>query len=288
MYLAGYARRPEKLCVGTETGKSLSNFLAYRDHDFAIGQFIWVGWDYLGEARRPPQRGWQGGLFDVSGNPRPDLLRYETYWSDEPVIHITVKDTSGRQEKSSWNRTMNDSVFVHVYTNCGEVELSLNGRSHGRKKVNPDLYLAAWDLLHQKGEIRATGFLDGSPVAETALHSTGDPVRIVARPVWKEMKADRQDISIIELSLVDRSGHVVPEADDPIRVNVRGNARLIGIDSGDLFYEGSFKASWRRATRGRMNVLLQAEDEPGEVVVTFTSGKLKPATVTLVSTHPGG
>lgn len=281
MYLAAYVQWPEKLSVGTETGRSLNNFLSYRDHDFAIGQFIWIGWDYLGETRQPPQRGWQRGLFDISGNPSPDGLRHEAYWSDKPVAHIAVSNKKDARERSSWNWSKGDSAYINVYSNCEEVELSLNGKSLGRKKVNPDTYMAEWDMIWKKGELQVTGYNKKKKAAGNSLTSTGDPEAILAKAVWKEMKAGCGDISIIEVALVDKAGNVVPEAVDNIRVTVEGNARLIGIDSGNLFYEGSFKADIRDATRGRIIAIIQAEDNPGQAAVKITSGKLKPAEVLL-------
>ncbi|MFC2113027.1 sugar-binding domain-containing protein [Bacteroidota bacterium] len=285
MYLAAYRQWPEKLSVGTETGKSLLNFISYRDYDFAIGQFIWVGQDYLGESRGPPQRGSTSGLVDMSGNPRPSYYQHESYWSNKPSIHITANDTSGRRPRSSWNWTKNDSVYVTVSTNCEEVELLLNGKSLGRKKTDLDQYFSEWGLIYSKGTLEAIGYNNNKALTRHTLNSTGEPYEIVANAVWTDLKADEEDISIIEVSLVDKAGNLVPEANNNVKVEVTGPAKLIGIDSGNLLYKGSFKADNRDATRGKMIVIIQADNEPGEVMVKLTSEKLQAAEVKLSVSH---
>ncbi|UXX81091.1 DUF4982 domain-containing protein [Reichenbachiella carrageenanivorans] len=282
MYAPERALRPDKLCIGTETSLTLDYFLAYRDNDYVLGQFVWVGQDYLGEAKKAPQRGWQRGLLDVSGNPRPSFYQHQSYWSETPVIHmVAAKDSVNGTLRSSWNWDKKDKMFLSVYTNCDEVELSLNGKSLGRKKVDPDTYLLEWPLSYQPGELKAKGYTNRKVVAEHVLKTTGRPSEVVAHPVWTQLVADNQDISILEVSLVDKYGRIVPEAVNEVNVTIDGPARLLGIDSGDLYYEGKFSDPKRNATRGKMLVIIQAKDTPGEVRVKLASEKLKPAEITL-------
>ena len=280
MYLAEYVRRPDKLSVGTETGKSEKYFTSYRDNNYAIGQFIWVGWDYLGEAKKAPQRGWQGGLFDVSGNIRPDGMRYEAYWSNKPVVNICVaKDEETKTQYSTWNWGKGDKLIVSTYSNCDEVELFLNGKSLGKKKNNPDSYTCQWILTYKSGTLTAKAFNKGKMMTEQQLFSTKEASKLTVKPIWSVLKADGEDINILEIEIVDGNDKIVPEAKNLVTVEVEGGANLIGIDSGDMYYEGSFKDKKRNATSGRLIAVIQAGTQAGIAKVRVSASGLEPAMV---------
>lgn len=275
MYSVEYEKRPEKLCVGTETSRTARNFLAYRDNPYVMGQFIWVGIDYLGESRNPPRRGWQSGLFDMSMNPRSSALMHECYWSPDPVVHIVA---GGKDERPrvSWNREKGDTVTVSVYSNCDEVELFLGRKSLGRRSVDRDLYTATWDLDYQPGRLRAVGYMNGDKAVTDEMYSTGKPHHLVAIPVSDHIQANGMDVAMIEISVVDKEGHVIPEAENEITVEIAGDAKLIGLDSGNLYYDGNFKTNVRQASRGRLLAIVRAGTQPGEIQVRASAAGLEP------------
>jgi beta-galactosidase len=283
MYQPEYAKRPGKLCLGTETYHTTHNFLGYRDFDYAIGEFVWSGFDYLGESGKYPRRGWDAGIIDIAGNERPEYYLRKSYWSKEPVVRIAVK-TSDKPEtewypricESSWNFTANDSLPVYVYTNCDEAELVLNNKSLGRKKVDKDLYYALWNVKYIPGIIKAIGYRNNKKVSEHILKTAGKPVQIMVKPTKTTLEANGEDLTLLEVSLLDLKGGLVQNDDQEITVNVSGEAKLEGIDSGDLYYTGLFKTNKRKTDHGRLLVTIKSTSNSGNVVVDFTSTNIKP------------
>ena len=289
MYQPEYAKRPGKLCLGTETYYTTRNFLGYRDFDYVIGEFLWVGFDYLGESGKYPRRGWDAGIIDIAGNERPEYYLRKSYWCKEPVVCIAVK-TSDKPEtewypricESSWNFNSNDSLPVYVYTNCDEIELVLNNKSLGREKVDKDLYYALWNVKYVPGIIKAIGYRNNKKVSEYILETAGKPVRIMVKPTKMTLEANGEDLAILEVSILDTRGVLVQNDDQKITVNVSGEAKLTGIDSGDLYYTGLFKTNKRKTYYGKLLVAIKSTSNAGNAAVDFTATNIKPLHYELV------
>lgn len=285
-YLVEYMRRPNKLSVGTEVSNEPIYYFAYKNNDFAIGHFIWTGVSYLGESRAAPKRGSSSGLLDFTLNPRTSGLMYEAFWSKKPTVNICTKSTQAKAHlKSSWNYKNGDSIEVTIYSNCDEVELFLNGKSVGRKVNDANKLTTTWDVIYKEGKLSAVGYNASNKVKESSLVTTGKPAKIIAKPLWTTLKADGADISIIELSIVDANGNLVPEANNIVSASVKGAGTFVGFDSGNMEYEGSYQASKRDAYRGRLNVLVKSNENAGEITIKLSAKGLSGTEVKLKTGH---
>ena len=290
MYQPEYDKRPGKLCLGTETYHTTRNFLGYRDFDYAIGEFVWSGFDYLGESHKYPRRGWDAGIIDIAGSERPEYYLRKSYWSNEPVVRIAVKKSDKPENEwypriceSTWNFAPNDSLPVYIYTNCDETELILNNKSLGRKKVDKDLYYSLWNVRYAAGTIKAIGYKNNKKVSEHILKTSDKATHISVKTSKTTLKSDGEDLVLMEVSILDKNGVLVQNADQEMTVNVSGEAILAGIDSGDLYYTGLFKTNKRKTDCGKLLVAVKSTSIAGKATVEFKSETLKTLNFELTS-----
>ncbi|MFR9503974.1 MAG: glycoside hydrolase family 2 TIM barrel-domain containing protein [Rikenellaceae bacterium] len=291
---------PDRLTFGSEVSKELFYFLAVRDKPHVIGSFIWTGIDYLGETKDVNRRGWNTALLDLTLNKRADGALFEVCWSEEPKTFITTSDVSASapptketfseageqivisgEKLFTWNRTEGEKVYIIVYSNCEEVEVKVNGKSLGRKAVDRDTYYAEFETIHKRGKVEAIGYNNSKKVSFDKLQSTGTQTKIAANSVWGELKRDGHDVAIIEVDITDKAGLTVPEATNIIKVEIEGGAKLLGIDSPNLFYKGLFTASERDAMNGKLMVTVQSTGEDIPTKVTLSSDGLESYTIEL-------
>lgn len=281
MYAVEYQKRPDKLCLGTETNKQLTSFIWYRDKDYVIGGFIWVGIDYWGESDEYPRRGFLRGILDLAGFEKPEYYLFKSYWSEKPTVHLAVAKISRTESRwvwksaeSKWNWIPEDSLSVYAVSNCDEVELFLNNRSLGRKVIDKNKnYYALWQLKFKEGTVKAVGYNAKKRVTEDFLTTATEASKLVAKPDKTLLKADGKDISMIEISIVDKNGVLIADRDDLITVKVSGEAWLIGLDSGDIYYTGLFKTNTRKLFKGKLMVAVQSTTNAGNVFVELISEK---------------
>ncbi|MFI3320908.1 MAG: glycoside hydrolase family 2 TIM barrel-domain containing protein [Rikenellaceae bacterium] len=291
---------PDMLTFGSEVSKELFYFHAVRDKPHVIGSFIWTGIDYLGETKDVNRRGWNSSLLDLTLNKRADGALYEACWSKKPVVSITTSlvtaSTEAQKEQFSeagevivteseklftWNRKEGEKVFVIVYNNCDEIELKVNGKSLGKKPTGKDTYYAEFETTYKSGKVEAIGYIDGKKVGSDMLVSTGKESQIIAKSVWNELVKDGKDVAIIEVDIADSKGVTVPEATNIVNVEIEGGARLLGIDSPNLFYKGLFGAPSRDAMNGKLLFTIQSTGENSPVKVKLTSDGLEGCEVEL-------
>lgn len=284
-YVPDRRRFPQRIFLGTETGSQLHYWLGVRDNDFVIGDFIWTGIDYLGETRRFPSRGNRSGFIDIAGGKKPGFFQRAAYWSEDPVLQISVlteQDPDNRTRRLSsqtnWNWPKSSKLTVRTASNCDEVELFLNNRSLGKQKVSPDLYYLDWSVSYAPGAISAIGYNNSKKVIENKLVTSGEPVQLQIKPVFSE---ENNDISIYEILVYDESGIFVFEAEHRVTVQVEGAGKLIGLDSGNLVYEGLFKTDTRNLHQGRLLVTVQQTEKEGKIKITASASGLSDAVLTI-------
>lgn len=298
-YYSGYhARHPDRMMLGTESVYSLGNWLAVQDSSYVIGQFLWVGIDYLGEAVWP-KHGWDRGLVDITGNAKPEYFFRQSLWSAKPMVHATVGEATISVNKitdiwnmpkveSHWNWPLGSTQPVLVYTNCEEVELFLNGRSLGikRRADFPDLKLK-WSVPYEPGELRAVAHR-GAEVAESALRTAGAPAALRLSMETGDLMADGRDIGIATVEVVDRDGISVPQAAPVVSFVVSGAGTVLRTSSGDLGDAVPYTSASRRAFGGRCQVAFQAAPIPGRLVIEARAEGLDPASLSVESRTPAG
>lgn len=251
------------------------------DQEYTVGMFYWGGIDYLGESFGWPSKGWSTGFVDTCGFRKPASYYVQSFFSDRPLVRIAVYDKKPGTEivwndvklswqplEEHWNWEGHDRVQLATYTNCETVELFLNGKSLGEKKLSDcKEQLMTWDVPFEAGALRAVGRVKDAVVAEHVLRTAGRPERILLAPDKAELRADGQDLAHIEVLVTDREGVVVPSAAHRIRFKVTGAGRNAGVDNGNLMSHESFQVDERSAWKGRALLVVRAGREPGEITV---------------------
>jgi beta-galactosidase len=274
-YVHERRRFPNRLILGTETGKQIHYWLGVRDNDYVIGDFIWTGIDYLGETRRFPSRGSSSGIIDVAGGKKFGFHQRAAYWREDPVLQLFVvtgeRTNNPMQQQAAdpkWNLPEKTKVTVRVTTNCDEVELFLNKRSLGKKSISQKLYTNDWEVESKSGELKAVGYLKGRQVVTSILRTTGKSTKLQLSPLPLPVDSD---ILLYELTICDDAGLKVIDSPATVKILVEGAGRLIGVDSGDLVYDGLFKTDTRNAYQGRLLVAVQRTAAAGEIRVTASA-----------------
>ncbi len=273
-YLPEHRRFPHRLFLGTETTHALHNWLGVRDNDYVIGDFIWAGIDYLGEAGPFPRRGSSSGDIDIAGGKKAGFYQRAAYWRNDPVLQLFVFTGERSQNQwqnqpalLTWNWPDTATLSVRAATNCDEVELFLNKKSLGRKAISPDLYFGNWTIAFQAGELIAIGYIKGKKVAISKLVTAGPAAKLQIAPVTLAIASD---VSVYEITVTDKAGQILIDATNAITVRIEGG-RLIGIDNGDLNYTGSFKTDTRNAYHGRILATVQKTSAINDVRIKATA-----------------
>jgi beta-galactosidase len=271
------------------------------------GEFVWTGFDYLGEPTpyKWPSRSSYFGFLDLCGFPKDRYYLYKSVWSGEPVVHILP---------SSWNWTgfEGKEIPVWLFTNADSVELFLNGQSLGAKKYPADVEMVtiplkkgkqgapdtaahqapslhlAWSVPYAPGILKAVGKKNGEIVATDELDTAGDPAKVLLEVDRNEIEGSGQDLAFIKVTLVDKDGHVCPNADNEIKFRVDGTAaKLAGVDNGDPTNHESFQGSQHKAFHGlALAVLKSSDDATGLATLTASVDGLPSAQATIQVTPP--
>lgn len=252
------------------TAENMWQFWAERP--FVSGVFIWAGFDYGGE---PEPYGWpcvssNFGIMDMCGFPKDIYYYYKAWWSEETVLHIFPH--------WNWRGREGQEIDVWCYSNCEEVELFLNGKSLGKKKMTPNSHLE-WKVKYAPGKLEAKGYRSGKEIANTKVETTGEPAKLKLTPDPLVIKADNEDISVVKVSVLDTQGRVVPTANNQVRFSLSKNARIIGVGSGDPSSHELDKTTECRAFNGLCQAIIQSSQETGEIKLTAESPGLKSASI---------
>lgn len=239
-----------------------------RDREYCGGQFVWTGFDYIGEPTPYSSKNSYFGIVDTAGFPKESYYLFKAVWggkNEEPFVHIFPY----------WDFNIGEEIAVRTYSNMPDVELKYNGKSLGTQHVDfahGDRFYCEWILRYRKGTITATAFDEnGKEAAMESISSFGDPESIDAAPDKYIMNADGRDLIFIEISVADKNGITVANARNRIRVTVDGAARLVGLDNGDSTDYDSFKGDNKRLFSGKLLAIIQSTLEPGEITVSIKS-----------------
>ncbi len=291
---------PERVILGTENRHPAPLWRMVAENPYVLGQFLWTGTDYLGEARRYPYRGSTQGLLDYCGFRKPDSYEREALWSGRPMAYAAVLEpgsqpgvagqadpaTRGRRLAEHWNWSgfPQKSLKVYVYTNCTSAELLLNGRSLGEKKVEDRYSLALlWDVPNEPGVVRVIGKQDGVAAARFELATAGEPKRIHLVPDKTILRANGNDLSHIEVRVVDESGRRVHGARQWIEFDVTGAGRLAAVDNSDPSDVSPVQANRRQAYQGRALAIVRSGKQAGQIRIRASAGGLASADLTLTA-----
>ena len=276
------------------------------------GEFVWTGFDYLGEptpynsdatnllnssdpaakermaqqlaelGRIPvPARSSYFGIVDLAGLPKDRYYLYQSRWRpDLPMAHLLPHWT--------WPEREGEITPVHVYTSGDEAELFLNGRSLGRKKKGPGEYRLRWDdVRYTPGEVKVIAYQGGRRWAEDTQRTAGAPAKIALTPDRATFRADGTDLVYVTVDITDAAGVLAPRASNLVRFSLEGPGQIIATDNGNPISFESFQAPERRAFNGRAVVIVRGRaGQPGPLVLRATSDGLAAAEVTVTGSIP--
>jgi beta-galactosidase len=267
-------------------------------NDYVIGDFMWTGIDYLGEARWPNKNS-SSGVIDLCGFPKDGYYFYQSQWTSKPMVHVLPH----------WNWVGNEGKVIPViaYSNCDTVELFLNGKSYGAKSYvfpqqghsktwngyerpyiapsTSDLHLT-WDVPYEPGTLKVVGKKNGKTVIEE-VQTTSKPEAIRLSADRKSFKADAHDIVNVKVEIVDKNGFVVPTANNTIEFKIEGEGVIIGTDNGNPQDKTQMKSKQRDAYNGLALAVVQSTEKSGIISLTASSEGLKDAVFHLVSQKSG-
>jgi beta-galactosidase len=254
------------------------NWKAVAERPWMSGTFIWTGFDYKGEPLpfRQPSISSSFGIMDSCGFPKDSYYYYKSWWGDEPVVHVFPH--------WNWAGKEGQKIPVWVHSNADVVELFLNGKSLGKKKMERNSHLE-WAVPYAPGKLEAKGFFGDKEISEV-VETTSVPTGLALDPDRTFLAADGQDLAWVAVKVTDAEGRVVPTAMNKIRFSVTGPGKIIGVGNGDSSSHEPDKASARSAFHGLCMVLVQTlKEEAGRIVLTVESDGLKPASVRLKSSE---
>lgn len=245
------------------------------DREWFMGGFVWTGFDYRGE---PTPFQWPNvnshfGVMDMCGFPKNIYYYYQSWWTDRDVLHVAPH--------WNWPGKEGEIIKVWVNSNADEVELFCNGRSLGRKEMPVNGHLE-WDVAYRPGTLKAVARKNGRRIVRT-VRTTGEPCRIVLAPSKTELRADGGDAVVVNVSVADRNGLCVPDANLPVEFSIRGDAAIIGVGNGDPSCHEPDKCpdgEWRRSLfNGRCQLILKAGTSPSDIELSARSKGKETATI---------
>ena len=260
------------------------------DYPWVIGEFVWTGYDYLGEPTPYdeywPSRSSYFGICDLAGLPKDRYFLYRSKWNTkEHTTHLLPHWTWGKERKGK-------VTPVYCYTDGVEGELFVNGKSQGRIRKNPaerlDRYRLRWnDVKYEPGEIRVVTYdAQGNQIGEDVRQTAGKAVALQAQAEAADHQADGEDLIFVRVSAVDKQKRFVPNSQNNLSFSVSGEARFEAVCNGDATSLQSFKQPEMKLFNGELVVVLRPTTKAGKATLTIKDkqGKLKPATLTF-ETH---
>ena len=253
----------------------------YDERPWLGGLFYWTGFDYRGEPNplKFPATGSQFGILDYCGFPKDEAYYLKAWWTDEPVLHVFPH----------WNLQGHegDSIDVWVYSNCEEVELLVNGKNLGKQPMPRNGHLA-WKTVYRPGKVKAVGYRAGHRCMVREIETTGEPYRVRVTVDRPEIQADKKDVAVVCVEILDKKNRVVPTACEPLDLKVSGPVRILGVGNGNPAFQEKERPEKADASSFKLNtfnglaqILLQSTGDTGEATLTVCSEILKEGKITL-------
>lgn len=249
-----------------------------RDTEFSMGQFLWSGFDYIGEPTPYHTKNSYFGQIDTAGFPKDAYYVWQSVWTDykkAPMVHVFPH----------WDFNEGQLIDVRVCSNAPFVELFVNGRSRGKQKLTHERnsgnrILADYQIPFEKGILTAVAYdEEQKEIAREERKSFGNSVKLVIIPENTEAQADGRDLFFLRIGTLDEEENPVENACDRVEVRVSGAGRLIGLDNGDSTDFDSYKGTSRRLFNGKLLAIIQTNVVPGEISVEVTGKGLKSASL---------
>ena len=255
------------------------------DHDWVIGQFVWTGFDYLGEPSPYDVDSWPNhssmfGIIDLASLPKDRFYLYRSQWNkQDPTLHVLPH--------WNWKGREGEVTPVFVYTSYPKAELFINGKSQGVREKNDSTLLNRYRLMwmdtrYEPGELKVVAYdAAGTPVAEKVVRTAGKPHHLVLTPAVKELKADGDDLLYVTVQVADKDGNIVPTDDRMVKFAVSGAGSYEAAANGDPTCLLPFQNPEMKLFSGAATAIVRSGKTPGEVTLKATAPGVKAATLTV-------
>jgi len=254
-------------------------FAALDRHPFVAGEFVWTGWDYLGEPTPYyTSRSSYSGIIDLAGFKKDRFWLYQSRWRPElPMAHLLPHWT--------WPERVGEVTPVHVFTSGDEAELFLNGHSLGRKKKGPFEYRLRWDdVVYAPGRLEVVAYKDGREWARDVVRTAGEAAAVELTPDRATIRADGRDLSFVTARITDAEGLTAPRANHRLHFTVEGPGEIVATDNGDATNFEPFPSPERHAFNGFCLAIIRAKPgQAGQIKVTATGDGLQAGTTVITS-----
>ncbi|MCL7762589.1 DUF4982 domain-containing protein [Polaribacter sp. Z014] len=266
----------------------------------SLGEFMWTGFDYIGEPTPYggrdnstdgywnddwPSRSSYFAPVDLCGFPKDRYYLYQSQWTSEPMVHVLPH--------WNWEGKEGKIIPVYSYTNCEEVELFVNGKSFGKKVKGKDIteipaeyhgfkkglykskYRLSWNVPYQPGSLKVVGYIKGKKVVSKEIKTAGKPANISLSVDRTEINADGNDLSFVTVKIEDKDGNICPMADNLVNFNIEGEGVLAAVGNGDQTSLASFQVPNRKAFSGMCLLVVKSTETKGTINITATSKGLQ-------------
>lgn len=260
------------------------DFARAEDHEWTIGQFVWTGFDYLGEPSPYDTNAWPNhssmfGIIDLASIPKDRYYLYRSVWNKEAeTLHILPH--------WNWEGREGEKTPVFVYTNYPSAELFINGKSYGRQTKHKNgtvenRYRLMWhDAVYQPGEVRVVAYdEEGNPVAEKTVRTAGKPHHIELVTDRSSLQADGKDLAYVTLRIVDKDGNLCPNDGRLVSFKVKGAGKYRASANGDPTCLDLFHKPEMHAFGGMLTVIVQSGEKTGEIELQATAKGIKTGTI---------
>lgn len=260
------------------------DFARAEDHEWTIGQFVWTGFDYLGEPSPYDTNAWPNhssmfGIIDLASIPKDRYYLYRSVWNKEAeTLHILPH--------WNWEGREGEKTPVFVYTNYPSAELFINGKSYGRQTKHKNgtvenRYRLMWhDAVYQPGEVRVVAYDEqGNPVAEKTVRTAGKPHHIELVTDRSSLQADGKDLAYVTFRIVDKDGNLCPNDGRLVSFKVKGAGKYRASANGDPTCLDLFHKPEMHAFGGMLTVIVQSGEKTGEIELQATAKGIKTGTI---------
>lgn len=279
-YTPDKLKYPKRMFIGTETYTNPRCWVGIKDKPWVMGEFLWAGIDYLGEAWKWPNRNSPWNLLDLSGFKNPMYFNRKSHWTAEPVVYLAVQpdslkpsDWKAYESFSHWNWATDtrDSLTVYAFSNCEKVDLFLNNNLIGHYR--PDKYhVVTAKIKFNAGTLKAIGYNKNNQVAIHEIKTSGklEKLRLTK---YAMTKLTDQKLIQVEIDAIDTNGTVVFDAGNPVTISVKGDGKLIGLDSSDPNSHEQYKSDTRKLFQGKAMAIVAITGKD-KVEISVSSPKL--------------
>ena len=253
----------------------------YAERPWAAGLFYWTGFDYRGEPNplKFPAHDSEFGILDYCGFPKDEAYYLKSWWTEEPTLHIFPH----------WNLQGHEGEEIEIwaYSNCDEVELTVNGKKLERQQMPKNGHLK-WKAVYQPGRVVAIGYKNGKRIMTETIETTKPAYKMVLKADRQEITADGRDLAVITVEVQDQKGRIVPDACPMLNFLLEGEAHILGAGNGDPMYAGedhpkttNCKEFSIPAFNGLAQILIQSSETPSSISLNCVSDRLKTGSIVI-------